>query len=119
MTFKFSEYPLSDFGVQGYCFHMRTSIGDVLLGSAEVLLKNQGCFWLLSNINIEKDYQGQGYGSSLLKHLRNYLWHEHSSPIRVHPAMSGSEWLKKWYIERGFAEEDCDSSYLVCQPPDN
>jgi GNAT superfamily N-acetyltransferase len=119
MTFKFSEKPISASSSQDYCFCMRTSNKNVLVGSAGVLLKGQGHFWLLSNINIEKPYQGHGYGSRFLNYIRDRLWSKDALPIRVHPAKAGSESLRKWYMMRGFKEEADNSTYLVCIPPSN
>lgn len=119
MTFEFSENSLSALSSQDYCFCMRTSNENVLAGSAKVLLKNQKKFWLLSNINIEEHYQRQGCGTRLLNYLRDHLWRKNSIPIRVHPSGAGSDWLREWYLARGFDEEFPNSAYLVCVPPNN
>lgn len=73
----------------GYIFKILDSHRN-LIGTAHVESKhdNQGKFWDLEDLFIfEKENRYQGYGTTLLDYLKDYLWGVDKLRIRVHPAI--------------------------------
>ncbi|MCY7273151.1 MAG: GNAT family N-acetyltransferase, partial [Phormidesmis sp. CAN_BIN44] len=62
---------------------------EKIVGTALVkkMHDQEGEFWHLDDLKIQKENRRQGYGRALVKHLIKYLWEINKLRIRVHPAV--------------------------------
>jgi hypothetical protein len=59
------------------------------IGEAFVSLSSTSLYWDLKTVCIfEAKNRGQGYGSDLLKYVREQLWANQKLPIRTHAGIS-------------------------------
>ncbi|MDJ0734248.1 MAG: GNAT family N-acetyltransferase [Nostocaceae cyanobacterium] len=81
----FGNYPPSQPG-KDYKFEILNSGQIIATAYVKSMQNQQGKFWHLDDLFVQKNNRSQGYGTQLLDHLRKYLWKIDRLKIRVHPA---------------------------------
>lgn len=71
-------------------------------------------------LNVNPDYRGMGFGSSLLKYAEDYVRERLIDKVELEWESSSSLWVYDWYIRKGYKEIEFSEGYSrLCKTFEN